>query len=416
MTEAVGAHVLAHNYDQTLALSLLEAAAVADLEPQAALMSDLETRGRLDRALEGLPDATEMDRRAKAGAGLTRPELAVLLAYGKLDLFEDIIGSNAPDDPFFAEVLEDYFPRELGRFAPEMGRHRLRREIIATVVDNELVNLCGPTFPRRLRAAAGCDTAHLIKAFEAARQVLRFSDAWRRVERLDGKVSAAGQMALFGELAYVLRGQTYWLARRAAREGGDIRALVGAYRGPVDTLKRLVPGVLSPFEQKAAVRRAALWIKAGAPRDIAHSVALMRPLTLAVTLSDLAAARGWPLADAAFVYHRVGGAFGFDKLRAAAGLRTAGDPFERLAVRRLIEDMLGEQAALAGAVMALAGKGDGGDPARHAAGAVNAWTTSQATAVREARRQFEEIERAAGGWTFAKLTIANAAHKEHAAG
>ena len=184
-----------------------------------------------------------MDRRAKAGAGLTRPELAVLLAYGKLDLFEDIIGSNAPDDPFFAEVLEGYFPRELGRFGAEMGRHRLRREIIATEVDNELVNLCGPTFPRRLRAAAGCDTADLIKAFEAARQVLRFSDAWRRVERLDGKVSAAGQMALFGELAYVLRGQTYWLARRAAREGDDIRALVGAYRGPVDTLKRLVPGV-----------------------------------------------------------------------------------------------------------------------------------------------------------------------------
>ena len=416
MTGEVADHVLAHNYDQTLALSLLEAEGGAGLAAQAEFIADLEARGRLDRALEGLPDPLELDRRAKAGESLTRPELAVLLAYGKLDLAEDIVASAAPDDPFFAEVLAGYFPKELAPFSAEMRRHRLRREIIATVVDNDLVNLCGPTFPQRLRAAAACDTAALIKAFEAARQVLRFAEAWRRIERLDGKASAGGQMALFAELAYVLRGQTYWLARRVGRDGADVRALVSAYRAPVDTLKRLVPGVLSPFEQKAAVRRAAGWIKAGAPRDIAHSVALMRPLTLAVTLSDLAAARGWPLADAAYVYHRVGGVMGFDKLRAAAGSRTAGDPFERLAVRRLIEDMSAEQAALAGAVMDMAGKSDGGDPARHAAGAVGGWTLKHAEAVRAARRQIEEIERAAGGWSFAKLTIANAALRELAGG
>ncbi len=416
MTGEVADHVLAHNYDQTLALSLLEAEGAAGLEAQGAFMADLEARGRLDRALEGLPDAAELDRRAKAGQGLTRPELAVLLAYGKLDLFEDMIASHAPDDPFFAEVLEDYFPKEMARFSGEMSRHRLRREIIATVVDNDVVNLCGPTFPGRLRAAAGCDTAALVIAFEAARQVLRFAEAWRRVEKLDGRTAAAGQTALFGELSYVLRGLTYWLARRAGREASEVRGLVAAYRGPVDALKRLVPGVLSPVEQKAAVRRAAQWIKAGAPKDIAHSVALMRPLTQAVNLADLAAAKDWPLADAAFAYHRVGGVFGFDKLRAAAGARSSGDPFERLAVRRLIEDMLAEQAALAGAVMDLAGKNDGADPARHAAAAVQAWTVRHAEAVRAARRQLEETERAQGGWTFAKLTIANAALKELAAG
>ncbi|MHB8527889.1 MAG: NAD-glutamate dehydrogenase [Caulobacteraceae bacterium] len=411
MTGEVADHVLAHNYDQTLALSLLEAEAVQDLEAQTAFMADLEARGRLDRGLEALP--VELARRAKAAEGLTRPELAVLLAYGKLDLFEDIIASEAPDDPWFLAVLEGYFPKDLAGFEAEMAAHRLRREIIATVAGNELVNLCGPTFARRLRAAAGCDTAALVKAFEAARQVLRFADAWRRVERLDGKASAAGQMVLFRELSYVLRGQTYWLARRAGREGTDVKGLVGAYRGAVDGLKKLVPAVLSPFEQKAAVRRAAQWIKAGAPKDIAHSVALMRPLTLAATLSDLAAAKGWPLEGAAFVYHKVGGAFGFDRLRAAAGSRTAGDPFERLAVRRLIEDMLAEQAAVASSVMDFAAADEGGD---QAASAVHAWTLAHAEAVRNARRSLEETERAPGGWTFAKLTIANAALRELAEG
>ncbi|HEY5071612.1 MAG TPA: NAD-glutamate dehydrogenase [Caulobacteraceae bacterium] len=415
MTQEVAAKVLTHNYDQTLALSLLQAEARDDLEAQGAFMTALEARGRLDRSLEGLPDALALAERAKAGDGLTRPELAVLIAYGKLDLFDEVIASAAPDDPYFLGVLEGYFPRPMARFEAEMRRHRLRREIIATVMDNQIVNLCGPTFPGRLRAAAGCDAATLIVAFEAAREVLRFEEAWRRVERLDGKAPAAGQLALFRELVYALRGQTYWLARRAARQAGGVKGLVGAYRPAVDSLKRLAPGVLSAFEQKAAVRRAAGWIKAGAPKDIAHSVALMRPLTVAANLADLAKTQGWPLEGTAFVYHRVGGVFGFDRLRAAAASRAAGDSYERLAVRRLIEDMLAEQAALAGAVMAKAGS-LAEETSERARAAVNAWTSANAEQARAARKTVEEIEKSGGGWTFAKLTIANAALRELAAG
>ena len=111
MTDEVAGHVLEHNYDQSLALSMLEAEASGDLEGQAAFMTALEKRGRLDRALEVLPDAATLGERATAGKGLTRPELAVLLAYGKIDLFDDIIASSAPDDPALATTLRDYFPK-----------------------------------------------------------------------------------------------------------------------------------------------------------------------------------------------------------------------------------------------------------------------------------------------------------------
>ncbi|HEY2179522.1 MAG TPA: NAD-glutamate dehydrogenase [Caulobacteraceae bacterium] len=416
MTEDVGRHVLEHNYDQTLALSLHEADGVDGLEFQAAFMSRLEGLGRLDRALEGLPDAATLADRAKAGRGLTRPELAVLLAYGKLDLSDDIVASAAPDDPWFLKVLEDYFPKPLARFDDEMKRHRLRREIIATVIDNDLVNLCGPTFPGRLRAAAGCDTATLVTAFEAARQTLRFSEAWARVERLDGKTAWPGQLVLFRELVNLIRGQTYWLARRAKDlpvGESRVQALITAYRPAVDALKEMVPGVLSPFEQKAAVRRASAWVKAGAPKAVAHSVALMRPLTLSAPLSDLARQKGWPLRPAAILYHRVGGVFGFDKLRAAAASRAGGgDSYERLAVRRLLEDMIAEQAELAGTIMRDCGAPADGDKAELAAHAVTAWSADRADTVRMVRRTVEEIERAPGAWTFAKLTIANAALRE----
>ncbi|HEY1751737.1 MAG TPA: NAD-glutamate dehydrogenase [Caulobacteraceae bacterium] len=408
MTDEIAEHVLAHNYDQTLALSVLQAETAQDISAHAAFMTDLESRGRLDRALEGLPSPSQLDERAKAGKGLTRPELAVLLAYGKLDLFEDVIASPAPDDPYFEGTLRGYFPKALAPFEAEMRRHRLRREIIATVVGNEMVNLCGPTFAGRLRAAAGVGVAELVVSFAAAREVLDFDDIWARVAALDGKAPAGGQIALFRELAYVLRGQTFWLAKWAARGGHGVDDLIGDYRPAAEALKQLFPQILSPFEQKAAVRRASGWIRAGAPKDVAHQVALYRPLTIASVLADLAREKGWPLAAAARLYHHIGGAFSFDRLRAAAGERVGGDVYERLAVRRLIEDMLDEQAALTRAVMAHADGSPPDDPGA-ARSAVAAWTGAKPDAVRTAKATIANIEKEGGAWSFAKLTIANAA-------
>jgi glutamate dehydrogenase len=409
MTDEIAVHVLAHNYDQTLALSMMQADGADDLTAQAAFMDDLEKRGRLDRELEGLPDAVQIAERGRMGRGLTRPELAVLLAYGKLDLSEAVTGSQGPDDPHFVKTLRGYFPKPLAKFDDEMRRHRLRREIIATVLVNDLINLCGPTFPMRLMASAGGGVRDLVVAFEAAREVLGFGEVWTRVARLDGKASAAGQLALFRELAYVLRGQTYWLARRAVRDNLGVDDLVKAYKPAADALKPLFPQVLSPFEQKAAVRRAAGWIKAGAPKELAHQIALYRPLSIAAVLADLARERHWPVAAAARLYHHIGGSFAFDRLRAAAGSRNDGDAYERLAVRRLIEDMLDEQASLTRAVMAYAGRPEAGEDAAGARSAVASWSALKYDAVRAAKSTIADIEKEGGGWSFAKLTIANAA-------
>ena len=114
MTDEIASHVLADNYDQTLILSLMQSEAAADLDAHAEYMEDLERRGRLIRALEGLPDRLAIAERQAVGKGLTRPELSVLLAYGKLDLFDDIVASPAPDDPALAETLKGYFPRAHG--------------------------------------------------------------------------------------------------------------------------------------------------------------------------------------------------------------------------------------------------------------------------------------------------------------
>ncbi len=410
MTDEVAEHVLAHNYDQTLAISLLEQDAAAELENHARFMTELEAQGRLDRRVEGLPDAAQIAELAANHAGLTRPELAVLMAYGKLDLFDEIVASKAPDDAAFEETMVRYFPTALARYEDEMAKHRLRREIIATVIDNELVNICGPTFPSRLRAAAGCDTGALITGFEAARRILRFGETWDAVAALDGKAPAEGQLALFRALAHTLRSQTYWLARRAG-EGG-VGALTGRYGAGVEELRGLTPGILSTFEQKTVARRAAAFVKDGAPEALAHEIAALQPLTTAAELVDLASSLNWPVAATARIYHQVGAAFSFDRLRAAAGEKRGGDHFERMAVRRLVEDMLAEQAQVAGAVMTFAASPDAAATPEQARSSVSSWAQMHSGPGRTVKRTIEEIEQAGGGWTFAKLTIANAALRE----
>jgi len=412
MTDEVAEHVLAHNYDQTLALSLLEMDAPGELQPHARFMSDLEAAGRLDRTVEGLPDPLAITERAQAGQGLTRPELAVLLAYGKLELKRDLVASSLPDDAFYEGVLEAYFPKALRKYAEPMRRHRLRREIIATVVANDMVNRCGPSFPSRLMAAAGCDVRALAAGYEAAKAVLEFKTLWEAIDKLDGKAPAAGQMALYRRLVAALRGATFWLARRAMREELDVAQLVERYAAGFKRLKGLMPDVASQVEQDAIAARTRQLTEAGAPEDLARAAAVLQAVTTAADLVDLAEASSWPLPNVARLYHAAGAAFAFDRLRAAAAGFAVGDSFERTALRRLLEDLLAEQAALTREVMAFTGDAAAGGDAARARAAIEAWAARRRDKAEAARRTVAEIDQAGGPWTFPKLTIANAALRE----
>ena len=412
MTDDVASHVLADNYDQTLALTLLESDAVSEVDSYVRYMADLESRGRLDRKVEGLPGNTVLLERGAAGKGLTRPELAVLLAYGKIDLFDDIVASDAPDDPWFEATLRGYFPPALDRYADQMQKHRLKREIIATVVCNQMVNMCGPTFASRLKASAGCDADALVTSFTAARQILGVDALWDQVSALDGRASAAGQTALYKALSYALRSLTFWLARRAQRDKASVKALVDSYGPSVAQLRTLTPAVLSSFEQKAVAKRVKAYVADGAPEALAQAVAALQPLTTAADLVDLANASSWSVQNVARLYHQTGAAFGFDRLRGAAGAFVGGDAFERLAVRRLIEDLLSEQTAITQTVLKFSANAQAGDDDLSAKAAVTSWSALRMERVRGAKRTVEDIEQAGGGWTFAKLTIANAALRE----
>ena len=410
-TGDVAAHVLAHNYSQTLALSLMEMDAPGELEPYAQFMAKLEADGRLDRAVEGLPGPAEIAVRAAAGQGLTRPELAVLLAYGKLELKHEMTAAGATDDPWLERQLEGYFPKPLRKHAETIRRHRLRPDIIATVVANDVVDRCGSSFPWRLMNAANCDVVAFVAGYEAAKIVLDVPDLWGRISALDDQAPAAGQMALYRQVASALRGGAFWLARRAARDKATVEILVDRYGAGFRQLRTVAVEVSSPVERDAIEARAERLVKTGAPEDLAQAASVLQAISTDADLIDLAHGADWPLRSAARLYHTVGEAFGYDRLRAAAAAYAVGDGFERTALRRLLEELLADQASLTRSVIARADPRKAAEP-DGAQAAVQAWSAPRADQVAATGRALAEIEASSGPWTFAKLTIANAALRE----
>lgn len=405
MTDDVASKVLSHNYAQTLALTLQQADAVAQLSAHARFMNELEADGRLDRKVEGLPDTRQIQDLKASGRGLSRPELAVLTAYGKLELDAALVASDAPDDPWFEQLLLDYFPSGLAPYESEMRRHRLRREIISTRMSNLVVDMAGPTFPSRLCAATGASVSLFAKCFYATRSILRLDDAWSRVNALDGRAPADAQTALYLEVARLLRRQVLRLVSRHADGDVSLAQLIDTYQPAADALRQAGPDVLSPFERASADALASRFIELGAPGDLARGIAQLTPMTATIDVADLATQIGWPVVHAADLYHKVGSAFGFDRLRSQAQSQSASDSYERAALRSLIADLGAEQCARAQAIAGLAGERGAGA----SAAAIETWSAPRRDGIARARRIIQDIEMSGEGWSFAKLTLAHAA-------
>ena len=214
MTDAVGEQVLYGSYTQTQAISLALAQAVPMVDVHARLIRYLEQTAGLNRKLEFLPTDDAIDERKAAHQGLVAPELAVVMAYCKIHLYQQLLDSDLPEDPYLAHDLERYFPPPLPeRYSDRMAGHRLQREIIATVVANQLVDRAGTTFSFRLGEETGAPPAVLARAYATAREVLEMRSFWGAVEALDNQVDAQTQIEMLIEGRRLVERATRWLVR-----------------------------------------------------------------------------------------------------------------------------------------------------------------------------------------------------------
>ncbi|MEQ9198960.1 MAG: NAD-glutamate dehydrogenase, partial [Rhodospirillales bacterium] len=172
MTDEVGELVLRDNYLQSQAISLVEHGGVAGLHPQRQLMRMLERQGRLNRSIEYLPDDEELQDRQNQKIGLTRPEISILMPYAKIWLYDELLASDLPDDPQLEEDLVRYFPTALReKFREQIGGHRLRREIITTVVANSMINRVGGWFAAEIGERTGMGLVDIARAYTITRDV-----------------------------------------------------------------------------------------------------------------------------------------------------------------------------------------------------------------------------------------------------
>ena len=408
MTEEVAKHVLRHNMAQTRALSMMEATAPADLDGHARLMLAFERDGRLDRAIEGLPDGEGLANLRTRHIGLTRPELAILLAYSKMWLFEALVASTAPDDPLLEGELFGYFPEPLHRFKHSIVSHRLRREIIATRMANEIVDTCGPSFPMRIIEATGANAAIIALAYEASRRILCLGDFADAVDGLDTIAPASLQIALYNNAADLLRDQMYRIATdpeaSALLERKGLKGVIGEYAKPVAEFKEALPSILPAGAAKVLKARAAKWRKEGAPENLAEEAARMPDLERAFDVVNLARRTGWTTTSAGVVFFAVGRAFHIDRARDHVKIGPSMEHFDRLAAQRLIEDLAERQRALAASVIAFAGS----EPKTRAAGwldeLMNRWKETGHSALAGYERFVSEMELGAGV-TVAKLSL-----------
>ncbi len=359
MTEEVAELVLRDNILQNLALSTGQVVAAELLDAQARLLRKLERSGRLDRALEHLPDEAEIARRREVGEGLTRPERAVLLAYAKSSLYTDLLASSLPDRAYFAADLAEYFPRPLReRFAGYIAGHRLRREIVATRLANSLVNHGLEVFASELEDLTGAGLEDLAVGFVVARDAFGLLALGAEIERLAPPVPAALQLELLVAVRKVLVDGTRWFLANMPRPL-VIRDIVPAYR----PLVQRVVGALDTVLPAGAAARLAERVEAlrvvGIGPDLARRAAALPYLPLAgdaamVALDPTVAVTGSapePLL-AARVLAALDAALAVGELRARLAAVPCRSAWDRMAIAGLDDRLAAELRRLATAALA----------------------------------------------------------------
>jgi glutamate dehydrogenase len=395
MTDDVARLVLRNNYLQTLALSLVQRRGLEDLGFQQRLMQSLEQRKLLDRAVEYLPDDMALTERRKRNAPLTRPELAVLLAYAKLTLYSDLLDSSVPDDPYLGRELGRYFPKQMSeRFPDALAQHRLRREIIATQLANSMVNRAGPTLMVRIGDQTGAGADAIAFAFTAVRDSYEMPALNEEINTLDNKVPGALQLSLYAQVENLLLDRLVWFLRNVDFKQG-LAKVIEHYRDGIREVAQALDGALSEESAAAVATRESELAKAGVAENLAKRLSHLRVLHHASDIVMIAHRAQKPVSEVTKTYFAAEAYFQLDRVAGAVKDIVVADYFDRLALDRAL-DLIGDAERRITAAMV--GRGAAG------AEAVDAWVSGRKAEVERIKHAIHEI--AASGLTLSKLTVA----------
>nr|WP_298378422.1 NAD-glutamate dehydrogenase [uncultured Halomonas sp.] len=305
MTEDVAKLVLSSNYRQAQALSLSVILAKQNMGPYRRFINELEASGHLDRELEFLPQDDALVERSNADEGLTLPELSVLISYAKSTLKGDLIESNVPDDPYVQTCIESALPEVLvERFGKQLYEHRLKREIVATQIANDLVNHMGIVFTRRLIDTTGAGRAEIARAYIIARDSFNLSSLWNQIEALDNKVDCQVQYRMMLELRSLIYHMARWFLRQ--RSSQSVQENIEYFAPRLKQLQESIGKRLSGDDLKAWKKRRDDLEKAGVPKALADIIAATNQLYAGLGIIGAARQTDEKIQRVADVYYELG--------------------------------------------------------------------------------------------------------------
>lgn len=357
MTDEVAELCLRNNYLQTLTLSLTQLGGMDETADLFALMRGLEASGELDRGVEFLPDDVQVLERMATRQLLTRPEISILLAYAKNTLFAQLLQSNVPDDPYLAKELYRYFPSTLTGQQPQtIEHHRLRREVIATVLANAMINRGGPAYVHKMVSATSADGPQVAFAYAAARDSFDLITLNNAIDDLDNKVTGAIQLCLYSEVQTLLVNQSLWFLRNVSFESG-LSEIIQKYSGGIEQVKTVLHDILPAFVEESIAEQAREFEAGGAPKELARRVAELSALTLASDIVFLAEQTGASVELASQGYFAVLERFRLGRITELSRHVKTRDHYDRMALDRALANVMRAQRDLSADVLA-ASEGD----------------------------------------------------------
>ncbi len=396
MTEEVAGLVLANNYRQTLAISMVEQRGLSEMPHQARMMTLFEGQGHLDRTVEFLPGPEAIAERQSRGEALTRAEIGVLLAYAKIVLFDELVTSPLPDEAHFEADLFAYFPERMrSNYAAEIRGHRLRREIIATELANDVIDRGGPTFVTRLQDMTGRPAHEIVAAYAVVRDGFELRPLLAAVDALDNKIDGQVQLELYQRIWRLTLEATAWQLKNGAAMGtaGErIRHLTAARQ----TLEPVLDSILPAFLKKEMADEASRLQTAGTPGELAERIASIHVSMLVPDIVLAADTAKADLTKAAGAFFGISETFRLSRIEAVAASITPTDYYDGLALAQAMDRIDAARRKIT--IAALSSYGEAEDPAGQ-------WAEAGGERVVRARDRLQSLTEG-GEITVSRLSVA----------
>lgn len=350
MTNEVSDLVLRDNNMQTQAVSIANSMGYLALGEQSKFLDRLEKNGELNRDIEFLPSAKEIDRRQNDKIGMTRPELCVMLSYAKMGIYKNILQSDLIKDKYFNKYLISYFPAKMQQdFVKEINNHQLSKEIISTQITNLIVDRAGITFVDQLMQETGFDVDKIVKSFIIATESFELDKIWQEIESLSGKVSHDVVVGMFLSSIKLLERSVKWLLRRqfSAKIDDDIKK----YKKSANDLWSFLSQVLAKASRQDYENKAKKLHLSKVPSELANKIAAMDPIASAFDIWEISQSSKIDLRVIAKIYFEVGTRFYLKKLRSKIAKLNLENNWQKMSSKAILDDLYHYQMRISKSVV-----------------------------------------------------------------